>query len=960
MPTPERRSLSLKGSISGGDSSSNSGVLANAGGGATSFGGRLGSIPDGGQASPLPGSSGTLTPPPQAGHRGNTADDLTSANGGSAPSRPRSPSPPPRHAAGQSLPVGSQSPTAPATAAAGDEASFGRSLRERDDEIVRLREQVRIVSKGPKFSSSAEDDASSRKLFEENARLRRDVSQLQDALKVRPGAGAGSLAVPKSEESTARALGASANTVSGAARGAGLTPPRRGSQDRGSDLEASVVAATAGGHAPTGSPVRSSPRSAMLPSRVLQLQRQLKEQDDDRRCLEGTLVDARAAIARLEARNQQLQATSPDDEGGLSDNDAGCADVDLGGSGKTIGAHGSGGHRSTSQNPKHRINELYSMLAAAQKDRQRSQEEARQRLDQLRYEREQWRQEREALLQDQRRREKTEDMLRRQGAAVQERLDRLQFGETSQEQERRQARAQAQQPGLNKFPKRLVAAQVLVGGGRGEGTGEGLNVHEADNQEQLTDQLEAQIRSQSLELARLRREVEQLEGERADACARLLAGKQIGLSVSAPLAAEVPQELTLIAQQPRGRGRGGQIASTGSLHGRGARRLNTTASTGALGSRGAAVGNAACRGVSAGTLASTGGLRDVAARGHIVPTVPSLSLHLGFNGGRTGTALGSRYGATASSCGDGPSTFGASSCTSSEDDDESSTGSSSAATETRKRAYSSLCAVFGDSPLPRIPDVGWYFRLRINSGCSNWVGGFAIGVTLSKPSSLVPLPDRAARVPRSWIAGYWGRTFANGQERLNDWNPQALRPGDEVAFLVGTEGECSVFVNDEERCRFADPPVPVSQHMIAVEEVELTALIDVSAAATSVTFLNGAPPPSSAMRRRPPQLSGQSVALATSQEALGAATENGQPFEVAVVAHAHARPAPSSATSCGGACGCAAPRGGLQHLVVPPRPGGSGASSVPPPVGPLSVTVASTAAAAVRRVPQLALPLLVS
>lgn len=182
----------------------------------------------------------------------------------------------------------------------------------------------------------------------------------------------------------------------------------------------------------------------------------------------------------------------------------------------------------------------------------------------------------------------------------------------------------------------------------------------------------------------------------------------------------------------------------------------------------------------------------------------------------------------------------------SDNSDNSSAGSSSAATATRKRMCSNLAAVFGDAPLPKIPGVGWYFRLRINTVSTGWVGGFGIGVTLSTPLALAVLPDRAKNVPRSWIAGYWGRAFANGHEQLSSWQPQSLKAMDEVGFLVNFEGECSVYVNDEERCRFADPAVPVK----SIPDIELTALIDVSAAATSVTFLNGAPPPPSAKRGR--------------------------------------------------------------------------------------------------------------
>lgn len=234
-----------------------------------------------------------------------------------------------------------------------------------------------------------------------------------------------------------------------------------------------------------------------------------------------------------------------------------------------------------------------------------------------------------------------------------------------------------------------------------------------------------------------------------------------------------------------------------------------------------------------------------------------------------------------------------------------------------------LCAVFGDSPLQRIDDVGWYFRLRINSVSAGWVGGFGMGVTLSSPLQLTGLPDRAARVPRSWLAGYWGRTFANGQERLSSWKPQALRPGDEVGFLVDLAGECTIFVNDEERCRFADPPIPVKSQT----DFELTALIDVAATATSVTFLDGAPPAASLLNRqgghagRNPQ-----VRVASSEDAVPASL----------------------------------PAGVTVPLAGPPAAGVAAATVARPgeerPA--LQSAVAAAAVAAVRRVPQLPLHML--
>merc|ERR1711924_28659 len=93
------------------------------------------------------------------------------------------------------------------------------------------------------------------------------------------------------------------------------------------------------------------------------------------------------------------------------------------------------------------------------------------------------------------------------------------------------------------------------------------------------------------------------------------------------------------------------------------------------------------------------------------------------------------------------------------------------------------------------PGHGWYFELRINEVVTGWVGGLGIGVSLMSPSQITCLPDRAWRVPRTWIAGYWGRMFANGTQFIIDWKPQDLAVGDTVGFQVTPTGECVVYVN---------------------------------------------------------------------------------------------------------------------------------------------------------------------
>jgi len=804
------------------------------------------------------------------------------------------------------------------------QAVYARSLRERDDEIVRLKEQVRIVSLTPKLSPSSGDaTAGRRRLFEENIKLKRDVAQLQDALKGQPE--------QTCDEPTVRAACANSRPLGGGAAdrvadgeanpcGEDTTPP----------LEDSVAVISDGSCATCmtavepqrGFPSRS-PRSSWT-ARVMQLQRQLKEKEDDAKCMEESLC---AKIHRLEARLEQLQMQReqhqqvflgeeehpvPVEEISGRDADLTCrVETDVGMDGQddrpvTVIRRALCGHQ---EKPKHCVDHPL----AARRERQRLEEEVRrmefeasQLWEKLRHEREQWRQEREGMLADQRRRERAEEGLRRQLASVQDRLDMVQLGETEREQERRQLRSQVQQ--LSEKSKA-----------------------ESDEREaefvRKNEELEQQARSQDLEIVRLRREVQQLENERAQHTRLAARHRHQSPPPRVPSAAEERPSLARRGGSSVA-GRGGGRSTCGVAFGL-ARRggaPSCTGGRGALSLVGSAPGvsqaNTACH---AGGAGSTG----------LAPSVGE---------GRSGSAVRS-----ASS-----STFTSSS-------DESSTGSSSAATPRRKR-NSQLCAVFGDSPLQLVPGVGWYFLLRINSTKHGWVGGFGIGVTLSKPSALECLPDRAKCVPQSWLAGYWGRTFSNGHERLSDWKPQALRAGDEVGFLVTLDGVCHVCINSEERCRFSDPPVPVVGKA-GMADLELTPLIDVSVAAASVTFLDDSPmsiPGTREVRDGPGISAGKNTSSPSAAQAL---TTPAMAAVVGKVGSSPPPPPPSPKTATGSP---QQPRlnsspGGAK----PQRAGGNSPSPPVPPLLPLRSSLtspmqpspaAAAAAAAARRVPQLALP----
>ena len=84
------------------------------------------------------------------------------------------------------------------------------------------------------------------------------------------------------------------------------------------------------------------------------------------------------------------------------------------------------------------------------------------------------------------------------------------------------------------------------------------------------------------------------------------------------------------------------------------------------------------------------------------------------------------------------------------------------------------------------------------------------------------------RIPGSWVAGYWGRMFTNGQQHLIDWKPQDLKQQDRVGFLVSPKGESVVYVNGQEKVRFKETLVPTEEPLLPI--------VDVFASTASVTI----------------------------------------------------------------------------------------------------------------------------
>lgn len=671
-------------------------------------------------------------------------------------------------------------------------SGLARSLRDRDDEIARLKEQVRNATRAAKCSPTQGDgEAGKNRLFEENAKLRRDVAQLHDALKTRceggkseeptwrAGAFAAKQSLPNSSVSVAAAAAAAAVATSASPSGAEEAPaPLPSAKARGEEMhsrkesirsresqsvyrqasvsgadrqrEMQAMATNSGkgrdgrpSNGRTSPPARTSSPRSLLANQVGELQRQLKEKDDDIRIIEERWC---SKLALLEARYEELKTTQQ-----LKD------------------------QRASASN-------LTEQLAEERRARQRAEEESRradsegsQCREQLRFEREQWRQEREVMHNDLRRLEKAEDNLRRQLSGVQERLDSTQLSHSEREQERRHLKTQVLE---------------LTEKAKEEG-----NAKE-DELALKNAALESQVHSQHLELTRLRQQMHRLEGERSEAYARL--------------ATLPPREAVAVADnRAGGRGRGRLIPPGG---------------------RGSGVGPA-----------RRGGSPTPAGRGlgsnSGQPIVPGLGLHSRVPAGSL--PLQRLQPAEPNAAVRSPSCSSYSSSGS-----ESSMGPSSVDTATGKRSYPQLCAVFGDAPLQKFPDMGWYFRLKIISVNPGFVGGFGVGITLSTPAALATLPDRASRVQRSWLAGYWGRTFSNGSERLSEWKPQDLQTNDEVGFLVTLEGICVVYINDAEQCRFGHhQPVPVKSGMCTDGEPQLTALIDVARTCLDFSMMSGALPP---------------------------------------------------------------------------------------------------------------------
>jgi len=161
---------------------------------------------------------------------------------------------------------------------------------------------------------------------------------------------------------------------------------------------------------------------------------------------------------------------------------------------------------------------------------------------------------------------------------------------------------------------------------------------------------------------------------------------------------------------------------------------------------------------------------------------------------------------------------------------------------TRTRGCRQSVAI-GSEPLKRQAS-GWYFEVEIRETVAGWVGGLGIGVTTTQPTSLRRVPDKAWRIPKSFMVGYWGCIFMNGVESRTDWRPDSLCSGSRVGFLVTGDGlgDLVVFVNGRPTVRVEGAMREAFAECAGNEEL-LYPIVDVFAATREVALDSCSVPP---------------------------------------------------------------------------------------------------------------------
>eukprot|EP00931_Biecheleriopsis_adriatica_P015369 TRINITY_DN11787_c0_g1_i1.p1 TRINITY_DN11787_c0_g1~~TRINITY_DN11787_c0_g1_i1.p1 ORF type:complete len:568 (-),score=115.27 TRINITY_DN11787_c0_g1_i1:127-1830(-) len=157
--------------------------------------------------------------------------------------------------------------------------------------------------------------------------------------------------------------------------------------------------------------------------------------------------------------------------------------------------------------------------------------------------------------------------------------------------------------------------------------------------------------------------------------------------------------------------------------------------------------------------------------------------------------------------------------------------------------------LLGSAPLQR-QELGWYYELQVRETVEGWVGGLGIGVTKSSPEAIPRVPDKAWRMPKTFMIGYWGCVFLDGQERRTNWRADTLPAGACVGILVAGDdsGDLRIFVDKS-------PVVYIEGALKGIMEpgLELYPVVDVFAATLAVQLQPYAKVP------EPPWASGEEV-----------------------------------------------------------------------------------------------------
>jgi len=138
----------------------------------------------------------------------------------------------------------------------------------------------------------------------------------------------------------------------------------------------------------------------------------------------------------------------------------------------------------------------------------------------------------------------------------------------------------------------------------------------------------------------------------------------------------------------------------------------------------------------------------------------------------------------------------------------------------------------GSAPLER-QSRGLYFEVEISQTVEGWLGGLGIGVTHTPPGRLARLPDKAWRVPETFVVGYSGSIFLCGAEsRTAQWQPDQLVVGQCVGLLITGDGRENliVFVDGEEVLRVEG----ADMHAAGLRDAPLFPIVDVFNASLSV------------------------------------------------------------------------------------------------------------------------------